>query len=234
MEPFLRDDSTRRFYSLLEVTPSTQDSATRAFATVNLTKSARNKIFQHRLRDSCLSTKPRPLSDGEKAMYSKEQSAKEKVLSQMHEDLSPVLQVLYHFLHHIAGAPDFADCMDSDYINHMEELNYQGEDLVKILLEYFGKHIAGPRRELFEKVTGLPVNPGKVSHGFLTEHEAESAMLVAQQQDLLQQHIAALAPRSRPLGRGRGRGGGKGDGADRRSGGLRAYRQQQNRQERRQ
>ena len=81
VEPFLRDDSTRRFYSQLEVTPSTQDSVTRAFATVNLTKSARNKIFQRRLRDSCLSTKPRPLSDGEKTMYSKEQLAKEKVLS---------------------------------------------------------------------------------------------------------------------------------------------------------
>ena len=178
-------------------TPSTQNSVTRAFSIVNLTKSVRNKIFQRRLRDSSLSTKPRPLSDGEKTMYSKEQLAKEKVLSQMHEDFSPVLQVLYHFLHHIAGAPDFADCMDSDYINHMEELNDQGEDLVKILLEYFGKHIAGPRRELFEKVTGLPVNPGKSSVGFMTEQEAESAMLVAQQQDVIQQHIAAVAPASR-------------------------------------
>ena len=222
VEPFLRDDSTRRFYSQLEVTPSTQDSVTRAFATVNLTKSIRNKIFQRRLRDSSLSTKPRPLSDGEKTMYSKEQLAKEKALSQMHEDFSPVLQVLYHVLHHIAGAPDFADCMDSEYINHMEELNYQSEDLVQILLEYFGKHIAGPRRELFEKVTGLPVNPGKLSHGFMTEQEAESAMLVAQQQDVIQQHIAAVAPASRSRS-SRARGGGKGGG---KGGGLRTFRQQ--------
>ena len=74
------------------------------------------------------------------------------------------------------------------------------EDLCMMLLEYFGKHIAQPRRELYEKVTGLPVNPGKTSHGWLAEQEAESAMLVAQQQDLLQQHIAAPAPRSRPSG----------------------------------
>ena len=222
VEPFLRDDSTRRFYSQLEVTPSTQDSVTRAFATVNLTKSIRHQIFQRRLRDSSLSTKPRPLSDGEKTMYSKEQLAKEKALSQMHEDFSPVLQVLYHLLHHIAGAPDFADCMDSDYINHMEELSYQSEDLVQILLEYFGKYIAGPRRELFEKVTGLPVNPGKLSHGFMTEQEAESAMLVAQQQDVIQQHIAAVAPASRSRS-SRARGGGKGGG---KGGGLRTFRQQ--------
>ena len=150
----------------------------------------------------------------------------------MHEDFCPVLQVLYHFLHHIAGVPDFDRCMDSDYINHMEELNYQGENLIKILLEYFGKHIAGPRRELYEKVTGLPVNPGKVEHGFMSEHEAEAAMLAAQQQDLLQQHIAAMAPGS--PGRGRGRGAGKGNGADRRPGGLHLQRQQQQRQQQRQ
>ena len=98
----------------------------------------------------------------------------------------------------------------------MEELHRQAEDLVKILLEYFGQHIAGPRRELYEKVIGLPVNPGKVEQGFMTEHEAEAAMLVAQQQDLLQQHIAAMAPSSRSRSRGAGKG--KGDG--RRPGGI--------------
>ena len=84
MVPYIYEDSVRYFYTQLQVTPSNQDSVTRAFATVNLTKSARNKIFQRRLRDSRLSTKPRPLSEGERAMYSKEQLAKEKVLSQMH------------------------------------------------------------------------------------------------------------------------------------------------------
>ena len=132
-------------------------------------------------------------------MYSKEQLAKEKVFSQMHEDFAPVLQVLYHFMHQIAGCPNFDRCIDEDYINYME-LHFQGEDLVKIRLEYFGQHIAGPRRELYEKVIGLPDNPGKTSHGFMTEQEAESAMLVAQQQDLLQQHIAAWAPNSRSRG----------------------------------
>ena len=152
-------------------------------------------------------------------------------MSQMHEDFAPVLQVLYHFMLHIAGFSN--PSQDEDYFVYMEELSFIGEDLVQIILDYFGQHIAGPRRELYEKVTGLPVNPGKTSHGFMSEQEAESAMLVAQQQDLLQQHIAAMAPNSRPLGRGRGRGGGKGGGADRRPGNLRLLRQQ-NQKERQQ
>ena len=88
--PNVYEDSVRQFYSQLQVTPSNQDSVARAFASVvRLTKSSRNKIFQRRLRDSRLSTKPRPLSEAEKTLYSKEQMAKEKVLSQMHEDFSP-------------------------------------------------------------------------------------------------------------------------------------------------
>ena len=70
------------------------------------------------------------------------------------------------------------------YIDHMDELDHMVKDLDMMLFEYCGKHIAQPRRELYEKATGLPVNPGKPSHGFLTEQEVESAMLVAQQQDL--------------------------------------------------
>ena len=202
--PFLRDDAARQFYSSLQVSSSTQASVTRAFTTVKLTKQVRNKIYLRRPRDSRLSTKPRPLSDGEKLMYSSEQLAKEKVLSQMHEDFAPVLQVLYHVMHQIAGCPKFNQCVDKDYIDYMEELHRQAEDLVKIQLEYFGQHIAGPRRELYEKVIGLPVNPGRVEQGFMTEHEADAAMQVAQQQDLLQQHIAAMA--SNPRGRGRGAG----------------------------
>ena len=227
--PFLRDDAARQFYSSLQVSSSTQASVTRAFTTVKLTKQVRNKIFLRRPRDSRLSTKPRPLSDGEKLMYSSEQLAKEKVLSQMHEDFAPVLQVLYHVMHQIAGCPKFNQCVDKDYIDYMEELHRQAEDLVKIQLEYFGQHIAGPRRELYEKVIGLPVNPGRIEQGFMTEPEAEAAMQVAQQQDLLQQHIAAMA--SNPRGRGRGAGKGKGDG--RRPGDLHIQRQQQQRQQQR-
>ena len=227
--PSLRDDTIRRFYTNLEVSPSTRASVTRAFSLVKLTKSARNKIYGRRLRDSRLSTKPRTLSEGETAMYSKEQLAKEKVLSQMHEDFAPVLQVLYHFMLHIAGFSD--PSQDEDYFAYMEELSFIGEDLVQIILDYFGQHIAGPRRELYEKVTGLPVHPGKVEHGFMTEAEAEAAMLVAQQQDLLQQHISARAPN--PSSRGQGKGKGKSGGANRRTGGLHIQRQQQQRQRQR-
>ena len=227
--PSLRDDTIRRFYSGLEVSANTQASVTRAFSLVKLTKSARNKIYGRRLRDSRLSTKPRSLSEGETAMYTKEQLAKEKIFSQMHEDFAPVLQVLYHFMLHIAGFSN--PSVDEDYFAYMEELSFIGEDLVQILLDYFGQHIAGPRRELYEKVTGLPVHPGKVEHGFMTEAEAEAAMLVAQQQDLLQQHIAARAPN--PSSRGRGKGKGKGGGPNRRPGGLHLQRQQQQRQQQR-
>ena len=125
--PSLRDDTIRRFYSNLEVSASTQASVTRAFSLVKLTKSARNKIYGRRLRDSRLSTKPRTLSEGETAMYSKEQLAKEKVMSQMHEDFAPVLQVLYHFMLHIAGFSD--PSQDDDYVAYMEELSFIGEDL---------------------------------------------------------------------------------------------------------
>ena len=52
--PYLRDDSIRRFYTGIEVSPSTQDSVTRAFSIVKLTKSARNKIYHRRQRDSRL------------------------------------------------------------------------------------------------------------------------------------------------------------------------------------
>ena len=81
MIPSLRDDTIRRFYSNLEVSASTQASVTRAFSLVKLTKSARNKIYSRRLRDSRLSTKPRTLSEGELSLYTKEQLAKEKVMS---------------------------------------------------------------------------------------------------------------------------------------------------------
>ena len=73
------EGSGRQFYSELQVTPDTQDSVTRAFSSVvKLPKSYRNKIFQRRLRDSYLSTKPRELSAGDKLFYSSEQLAKDK------------------------------------------------------------------------------------------------------------------------------------------------------------
>ena len=104
----------------------------------------------------------------------------------------------------------------------MDQMDWLSEDLCIMLLELFGKHIAQPRRDLYEKATGLPVNPGKPSHGFLTEQEAESDMVLAQQQDLFQQHVAAIAPRAQ-LKKPRGRGGGKGGGGNRLPGGLRNF-----------
>ena len=113
---------------------------------------------------------------------------------QLHEDFSPILQVLYHVLEFQSSEFDADHCSTEQYINHMDELDYMVEDLCSMLLEYYGKHIAQPRRDLCEKATGLPVNPGKSTAGFLTEHEAETTMEVAWQQDLVQQHVSVLEP----------------------------------------
>ena len=115
--PYLRDESARQFYSSLQVSSSTQASVTRAFTTVKLTRQLRNKIYLRRPRDSRLSTKPRTLSEGKKLLYSSEQLAKEKVLSQLHDDFAPVLQVLYHVMHQLADCLEFSQCADKDYID---------------------------------------------------------------------------------------------------------------------
>ena len=88
--PCMFEESGRQFYSQLQVTPDTQDFVTRAFASVTkLPESYRNKIFQRRLRDSYLSTKPRELSKGDKLFYSKEQLAKDKTFGAVARGLLP-------------------------------------------------------------------------------------------------------------------------------------------------
>ena len=57
-------------------------------------------------------------------MYSKELLAKEKVLSQMHEDFSPVLQVLYHVATVQSNGFNPENCTSEEYIDHMDELDY--------------------------------------------------------------------------------------------------------------
>ena len=114
-------------------------------------------------------------------------------MSQMHEDFSPVLQVLYHVLAFQSSEFDADHCSTQQYIDHMDELDYMVEDLCRLLLEYS----ASTSLNLVAISTRRPQACPSIratSHGFLTEQEAESAMIVAQQQDLFQQHVAALAP----------------------------------------
>ena len=77
-----------------------------------------------------------------------------------------------------------------------------------MLFEFLGKTIVQPRRELFEKATGLLVSHS-TSSGFLAKAESESAMATARQHDLIGTHIDAIRPNT--FG-GRGRGNGKNDG----------------------
>ena len=64
--PNMFENSGRQFYSQLQVTPDSQTSVARAFASVTEhTKSYRDKSFQRSLRTSYLSTQPRKLSEGE-------------------------------------------------------------------------------------------------------------------------------------------------------------------------
>ena len=74
-----------------------------------------------------------------------------------------------------------------------------------MLLEYYGKHIVQPRRDIFEKATGLRVTPGDQSSGFLTAVEADSAMEEARRQDLILHHASTPNPSQRGRGnQGRG------------------------------
>ena len=72
----------------------------------------------------------------------------------------------------------------------------QTSDLVVILLEYFGK-LSQPRRDLYEKVTGLQPTPVEQANGFLTQLEQDSAMEEARRRDLIYQHVSVIAPSNR-------------------------------------
>ena len=81
---------------------------------------------------------------------------------QLHEDFSPVLQVLYHVATFQSNRFDADNCTSEQYIAHMDELDYMVEDLCIMLFEYYGKHTAQPCRDLYEKATRLPVNPASL------------------------------------------------------------------------
>ena len=82
-------------------------------------------------------------------------------------------------------------------------------------MEYFGK-LSQPRRDLYEKVTGLQPTPAVQAHGFLTQLEQDSAMEEARRRDLIHQHVSVIAPSNRGGGkhnrgnRGGNRRGGRG------------------------
>ena len=185
-----------------------RDEISRVFSLLTkLPKSERNAIFARNLRDSDCSTMPRELSANEAAFYSKEQKEKDKKLVEQHTNFAPVLQVLYHLLVNLVQVDaDFDGTVDAqDYHAAWVETSATACDLASLLLEYFGKFVAQPRRDLFESATGL--TSGTPS-GFLTQKEASSAMEQALQSDLILSHAAAFQARqSTGRGSGKSRGG---------------------------
>ena len=85
-----------------------------------------------------------------------------------------------------------------------KQLHTVSHDLCTMLFEYYGKHITLPRRELFEKATGLRVTPADQSQGFRTSHEAVSAMEEARRQDLIQHHVYSVSGNRGGMGNTKG------------------------------
>ena len=80
-----------------------------------------------------------------------------------------------------------------------------------MLFEYYGKVIVQPRRDLFSKTSSLRVSKSSDT-GFMTRVEADAAMELAKQAELLSVHADRSAPTGKPPFNKKGKGGGKGGG----------------------
>ena len=74
--------------------------------------------------------------------------------------------------------------------------------LVLDFIRIFGKHVVQPRRDIFERATGLSVSHS-TSFGFLTKAKSVSAMVTATEHDLIGTHIDIIRPNT-SFGRSRG------------------------------
>ena len=161
----------------------------------------KNSIFARNLRSNQVSTHPRELSSQDSKYYSKEQKEKDDALVKLHKDFAPMLQVLLHTTLQTLREPEGTVFVDT----LLSECQRSTFDPCQILFEFLGKTIVQPRRDLFEKATGLSVSHF-TSPSFLTRAESESAMATAWQHNLISTHINAV--RSNTFG-GHGRGNGK-------------------------
>ena len=111
------------------------------------------------------------------------------MLSEQHTKLAPVLQVALHQAtpdHLVEWEPyhGWDGFETTDLHSFIAQQLQTSQSLLSMLFEYFGQHIAQPRRDLFEKVTGL--KPGQHSTtGFLTGIESLAAAELARQQEFL-------------------------------------------------
>ena len=199
--PHIRELDDQKYYSDLDMATALPEDLSRGISMVtNLPKSVKNPIFQRNLRSNQLSTLPRECSDLESKYYSVEQKSKDDALVKLHKDFAPVLQVLLHTSLQTLQEPD--DTVSAETL--LSDVQNSAFDLCQILFEFFGKTIVQPRREIFQKATGLSVSHN-TSSGFLTRAESEAAMATARQHDLIGTHIDAVRPNS-AFGRGRGKG----------------------------
>ena len=74
---------------------------------------------------------------------------------QMHTDFAPILQVLFHAALDAFRSPDGVNVTAESLL---EDCQQSIEDLATMLFEYYGKIIAQPRLDLFEKATHLRVS----------------------------------------------------------------------------
>jgi len=176
--PHIVDRSTRVYFENLDWNEAEPEELGRAFSQlVKIAKSHKNKIFRDRLRDSDFPTLPRELSSTDKLYYSKPQLEKDKELMQMHTDFAPVLQVLFHAALDAFRSPNGVNVSAESLLKDCQQ---SIEDLATMLFEYYGKIIAPPRRDLFEKATSLRVSQSSAL-GFMTRVEAKAAMEMAKQ-----------------------------------------------------
>ena len=134
-----------------------------------------------------VSMRPRELPSNDKLFYSSRQLAQDKRVVELHADVSPVYQVLLPAAD-IVTRPDDADSFH--LAPSYRDLSFVTYDLCQTLFDFLGKHIVQPRRDIFEKATGLRVTAGDQASGFLTQFEAESAMEEARRQDLIHQILS--------------------------------------------
>ena len=200
--PHIRDlDDQRYYYNLDMATVEPEDLSQAISMVVNLLQAVKNPIFQRNLRSNQVSTLPRELSSFDSKYYSKEQKEKDDALVELHKDFAPVLQVLLHTPSKLSGNPMTMSLLTHCFLS----ASTLPSIYVRCYFEFLGKTIAQPRRDLFEKTTGLSVSHSTRSC-FLTRAESESAMATAWQHDLIGTHISAVRPNT--FG-GRGRGNGK-------------------------
>ena len=177
---------------------------------IKIAKSAKGNIFRRKLCDSDFPTLPRELSATDKLYYSKQQLEEDERLVQMHTDFAPVFEVLFNVVLDAFRSPDSVNVSAESLLR---DCHQSIEDLSTMLFEYFGKFIAQPRRDLFEKGTSLRVSQSS-STRFMTRVEAEAAMESAKQAKLISVHADRSAPTTKPTfnKKPKGRGGGKGGG----------------------